>query len=297
MGPYRDGALWALRSMHDPRAVDGLFLTLSTSRDEVLRREVWTTLIRLYHREGEFTDDGPAWWGTRPDTTGPYYDRQPWSESNRIEGAIKVGLSEADESLVAHITEQLRRHVVNIDGIGESGTTETHEPEQAIALPQADPNNPNQIANMEYDAVLARALDAEGNADTGAELFRAQSCSGCHTFANGQRPKGPHLVDIGRRYRPAELIESIVDPGRKIAQGFDTWAFLLDDGTVHTGFVVQESAESVIIRQTDGLSREFPQDEIDERLKQEISMMPKGIVGNLTPEQLADLLAYLQTLH
>lgn len=57
-----------------------------------------------------------------------------------------------------------------------------------------------------------------------------------------------------------------------------------------------ESAETVTIRQTDGLSKELLQDEIDDRVKQEISMMPKGIVGNLTPAQLADLVAYLQTL-
>ena len=140
-------------------------------------------------------------------------------------------------------------------------------------------------------------MHAEGDAEAGAALFRVQSCAGCHTFANGQQPKGPHLVDIGRRYKPEELIESMVDPGKKIAQGFDTWAFLMENGTVHTGFVVQESAETVIVRQTDGLSRELLQRNIDERVKQEISMMPKGMVGNLTPEQLADLLAYLQSLH
>ena len=92
-------------------------------------------------------------------------------------------------------------------------------------------------------------------------------------------------------------MESIVDPGKKIAQGFDTWIFAMESGKTHTGFIVQESAETVIIRQTDGLSRELLQDEIDDRVKQEISMMPKGVVGNLTPEQVGDLIAYLKTLH
>ena len=94
-----------------------------------------------------------------------------------------------------------------------------------------------------------------------------------------------------------ELIESIVDPSKKIAQGFDTWGFIMDSGKIFTGFVVRESAETVTIRQADGISRELIQDEIEERVKQEVSMMPKGIVGNLTPQQLADIIAYLQTLH
>ena len=71
----------------------------------------------------------------------------------------------------------------------------------------------------------------------------------------------------------------------------------MSSGKVHNGFVVLESAEIVTIRQNDGLSLELLQDDIEERVKQEISMMPKGIVGNLTPEQLADLTSWLQTLH
>ncbi|MEZ6124727.1 MAG: discoidin domain-containing protein [Planctomycetaceae bacterium] len=296
-GPHRSGALWALKSMHSKDAVDGLFRVLSTSRDETLRREIWTTLIRLYHREGEFTEDSPKWWGTRPDTTGPYYDRQKWSESDRIGDAIKIALSEGDDSLAAHINEQLKRHVVNLDGISAADIAAMQEPQKAIELPKVDPNDPNQIANIDIASVIAKVMPLSGNPDAGKELFKAQSCINCHTFANGQQPKGPHLVDIGKRYKKEELLESILDPSKKIAQGFDTWTFVMADGKVHTGFVVLESAETVSVRGTDGLSKELPQQDIDERVKQDISMMPKGIVGNLTVEQLADLIAYLQSLH
>ena len=71
----------------------------------------------------------------------------------------------------------------------------------------------------------------------------------------------------------------------------------MTDGKVHTGFVVLESAETVSVRGTDGLSKELLQQDIDDRVKQEISMMPKGVVGNLTTQQLADLIAYLQSLN
>jgi putative membrane-bound dehydrogenase-like protein len=296
-GPHRDGALWALKSMHAPEAVDGLFNVLSTTRDKTLRQEIWTTLIRLYHREGEFTEDSRRWWGTRPDTTGPYYDRQKWSESERIEAAVKVALSEADASLASHIRGQLQRHVVKLDGISATDVAIQKKPEKAIELPKHDPNDPNQIANVAYVDVLARAMKASGDAAVGQKLFQSQSCVHCHTFANGQLPKGPHLVDIGKRSKVEELIESIVDPSKKITQGFDTWTFVMDNGKVLTGFVVLESAETVTIRQADGTSRELPQDNIEERIKQPVSMMPKGVVGNLTPQQLADLIAYLKTLH
>jgi len=295
-GPYHSAAAMALKNIHSARTIDGLFKLLSTSRNAQIRRTIWTILIRLYHREGDFTEDSPKWWGTRPDTTGPYYDRQKWSESDRIADAIKVALSEADDSLAAHINEQLKRHVVKMEGISEADVAAAKEPEAAIQMPKIDPNNPNQIANLTYDSVLERTMKIDGNAEAGKVLFRSQSCINCHTFANGQQPKGPHLVDIGKRYKKEELVQSIVEPSKKIAQGFDTWTFVMANGKTYTGFVVLESAETVILRQNDGLSKELLQDDIDDRVKQEISMMPKGVVGNLTAEQLADLIAYLQSL-
>ena len=293
-GPYSEGALWALKSMHSSETIDGLFKALSMAQDNKIRNEIWTTLIRLYHEEGNYEG---GWWGTRPDTTGPYYDRQKWSESDRIAAAIKVAMAEDDASLNTHLEQQLKRHVVKLEGLSEADKAAAMEPQVAITLPTVDPNNSNQIANMQFDEVMAATLKKDGHASVGQNLFRSQSCISCHTFANGQKPKGPHLVDIGKRYSKKELIESIVDPSRKIAQGFDTWTFVMASGKVHTGFVVLESAETATIRQTDGLSKELLQDDIDERVKQEISMMPKGVVGNLTIHQLADLIAYLQSLH
>jgi putative heme-binding domain-containing protein len=70
-----------------------------------------------------------------------------------------------------------------------------------------------------------------------------------------------------------------------------------NDGMITTGFVVSESAESVRIRQNNGVSVELQRRDIDQRRQLATSMMPQGLVGNLTPEELADLLAYLESLH
>ena len=295
-GSDRAGALWALRKMHTESVVDGLFRVLGTTRDGRLRQDVWTTLIRLYHREGTYTPESPSWWGTRPDTTGPYYDRQLWEASPRIEAAVVTALAEAEPALAEHIKAELARHVVSVDGVTTT-TLAMDDLTDPIQIPAFDPADPAQIGNRQISEVVATVLPLEGNADAGRELFRAQACIHCHTYANGQRPKGPHLVDIGKRATKQELLLSILDPGKTIAQGFDTWSFLLDDGRVFTGFVALESAETVTIRQTDGLPQEFARDAIDERIKQEVSMMPNGIVNNLTAEQLADLVAYLRSLH
>ena len=50
------------------------------------------------------------------------------------------------------------------------------------------------------------------------------------------------------------------------------------------------------IRESSGALHELKRADIEERRRQEPSAMPEGIAANLTPEQLADLVAYLQSL-
>jgi putative heme-binding domain-containing protein len=68
------------------------------------------------------------------------------------------------------------------------------------------------------------------------------------------------------------------------------------DGRVFAGFVVGERASAVQVRESSGALRELKRSDIEERRRHEPSAMPEGIAASLTPEQLADLVAYLQSL-
>ncbi len=292
-GPHAAGALWALKSMHNKEAVSGLITKLSSVRSFETRQEILTTLIRLYFREGDYKG---GWWGTRPDRDGPYYDRKTWDESTRIAAALTTFLKNSDQKTLEQAAVQLARHKVEIEGLPKTAVATNTEPDMPIAIAKVDPDNPNLIANLKPEIAEYRVLNAEGDAKRGEPLFKSQACIACHTTANGQTPKGPHLVDIGKRYKLAELVESILKPDAKIAQGFDTYLFLMEDGKVYTGFVSGESADEVTVRQTTGVSLKLKKADIELRQKKEESMMPKGVAANLTPEQLADLIAYLQSL-
>jgi putative heme-binding domain-containing protein len=104
------------------------------------------------------------------------------------------------------------------------------------------------------------------------------------------------LADIGKRYKASELIESILKPSEKIAQGYETQAVLLLSGKVLSGFVVSENGRHIAIRDSQGKTHVIPRDEIDERSRQQVSAMPEGLASSLDPQQLADLIAYLQSL-
>jgi putative membrane-bound dehydrogenase-like protein len=292
-GPHWRGALWAMRSMHDSQVVEGLIKKLGTARAPELRRGILATLIRLYHRESDYTG---TWWGIRPDSSGPYYDRVEWAMSGRIGSVITAAVFDGDPDTVAFLTATLARHKVALAGLPATTETASREKEQPIVLPPIDPKNPNQIGNLSYEIALTRALATAGDPKKGEALFKVQSCVICHTTADGQTPKGPHLVDIGKRYKGDELLESILRPGAKIAQGYEAYLFNTIDGKVYTGFVVSEGADAILIREPNSVQRELKRAEIDARVQQKQSAMPEGLVANLTPDQLADLLAYLQSL-
>ena len=292
-GPHWQGALWAMRYMHDPDAVEKLIKKLGSARDPELRRGILTALVRLYHREGDYQG---TWWGIRPDNSGPYYDPVEWEMSKRIAAVITAAVLDGDPDTMALLKAELSRHHVTLAGLPAALNSPVSEPQEAIVLPKADPNNPNQLGNMTYQIALSRVLAGKGDPARGEALFKSQSCVACHTTADGQRPKGPHLVDIGKRYKPDELVESILQPSVKIAQGYEAYHFSTVDGRIFTGFVVSESARATRIREANGIERELKRTDIEERTPQKQSVMPEGLVANLAADQLADLLAYVQSL-
>ena len=292
-GPHADGALRAMRNFHDRTAVEGLIKKLGTARTPELRRGILVTLIRLYNREADYEG---SWWGIRPDNSGPYFDRIEWEKSPRISTVLTTAIKDSDPESIAYFKRELSRHGVTLSGISNEADLASKEPEIKIVVPKADPANTNQIGNMNVDLARQRALTATGDPSKGEAIFKAQSCVACHTTADGQTPKGPHLFEIGKRYKSGELVESVLKPSAKLAQGYETYQFVLVDGRVFNGFVVSERADATIIKESDGSRREIKKADVEERLIKKVSAMPEGLVANLTPEQLADLVAYLQSL-
>lgn len=293
-GPHAKGALWSLRYLHHEKSVEGLIQKLATVRSSELRRDILATLIRLYYREAEYTG---VWWGIRPVNNGPYFDAIEWDLSPRIEAVLTQAVQGADAPLKDFLSKELTRHKVPLDGLPtEASDDAAQEIEAAVMIRAADPKNPNQIGNLTYEAVVARSLRTPGDLARGKVLFKTQSCSTCHTDADGQTLKGPHMVDIGKRYSAAELAESILKPSQKIAQGFEGYIFEMADGKTYNGFIVSQAARTITIREPSGVPRELKLSDIGTKVAQKQSSMPDGIVATLTPEDLADLIAYLQSL-
>ena len=158
---------------------------------------------------------------------------------------------------------------------------------------------PNQLVGaLPPERVLAEVVKLKGDARRGEQLFTQQGCIACHTTKAEEKQKGPYLGTIAATYKRRELAEAIIEPSKTIAQGFATHVFTLKDGEEHTGFVVREAANSVTFRNLAAQEFTLTKNSIAKReVKEGVSLMPPGLAANLSVEDLASLLRYLEELN
>ncbi|MFT5495845.1 MAG: putative heme-binding domain-containing protein [Kiritimatiellia bacterium] len=296
-GPHRDGALLALSHMHNERAVGALIKAFDKTSDLDTRKAILVALMRLYHQEKAYTDG--SWWGTRPDTRGPYYHPVIWSASAPIEATIRKAAK--DPNLLGHIQAQLPRHRMDLKGLTVVVlNTESNSSKDAAMIAQAleasKADGIGSVGNMSVEDLSLYLEKEKGSTKVGKLLFLRQACISCHTTEAGQALKGPHLVGIGQRYNRDELAESMLHPNAKISQGFATQWFKTKDGTTHMGFVTNEASDVIELRNIAGVASAIKTSEIAERGTNEQSMMPPGLTNSLSPKEFASLIAYLESL-
>ncbi len=107
-----NGILRALAMMHQPEVVTGLIERLGKATEPALRNGILAALCRLHFQEGEWKGDS---WGTRPDTRGPYYQPEAWSETPKIAAALKEALAKASPEEAAFLVKELNRNRIQFN--------------------------------------------------------------------------------------------------------------------------------------------------------------------------------------
>jgi putative heme-binding domain-containing protein len=166
---------------------------------------------------------------------------------------------------------------------------------QTLGLNDSAPSA-KRIGEMNPDMVAAIVLKGSGDAAAGKEMYLRAGCIACHTIDANEPPKGPVLSAVAKVYDRAALTESILKPNAKIAQGFESAWFRTKKGEQVEGFVTREAGDSVDVRNIVGQSVTIEKAEIAERGHRPQSMMPEGLMAAFTPSELANLLAYLESL-
>lgn len=283
-------ALWALRYMHDTKAVDGLIAAYHNTEDTTIKTQILTTLGRLYQKEAPY--DGSWWWGTRPDTHGPYYKPVQWEGSEKVKAfLIEVwkNSDQAGKAFFAGINGKLRM------GIGAFGgeDVQTAAVEEAKIDLNKIRNQKGQIGKSSIEDIMLAMDKIKGDASIGKKLFIQQGCIACHSISKGETMKGPFMGQIGSIMTRKQIAESILKPNASISQGFATVLITTKDGKSRMGFVTAESSERIVLRDIAGTAYTIPTKDIQSRKEQETSMMPSGLANALSYEEFASLITYL----
>lgn len=144
-------------------------------------------------------------------------------------------------------------------------------------------------------AVVARyrpALALPGDGQRGRMLYQGL-CAACHRRGAEGRDIGPDLASVAA-HPPEKLLVSILDPSADIQPGYAAYACTLTSGEQLYGLLSAETANSVTLRLLDGSRRTVLRAQIASLGGETRSLMPEGLEAGLTPQGLADLIAFLR---
>ncbi|MCE7059848.1 c-type cytochrome [Dyadobacter sp. CY343] len=282
-------ALWALRYMHDPKAVSALIAAYEKATDEKLKGQILTTLGRLYKVEAPY--DGSWWWSTRPDTHGPYYKAVTWESSDAIKGFLMQQWTKADDNGKKFFADLNGRQRMGIDEFGGEDIV-VEKQELKIDLSKIS-NKKGQIGENSIEDVMLAIARIPGDAAAGKLLFTKQGCVACHSINKNGPLKGPYMGQIGSIMNREQIAESILKPNASISQGFASVLITTKGDQSYMGFVSEESAEKLVLRDITGAVYTFKMSDITSRKELENSMMPPGLANELSYEEFASLITFL----
>jgi putative heme-binding domain-containing protein len=122
------------------------------------------------------------------------------------------------------------------------------------------------------------------------------SCLACHVVQGQGRHFGPDLSRLGAQQGPAEILESLLAPSKSIAPLYRATLFELRDGSSQFGFVRARGASELVVSIPGGQSARLKLADIAAEKTMDTSLMPEGQLQGLTPQEAADVIAYLASL-
>jgi len=161
--------------------------------------------------------------------------------------------------------------------------------QRLFPLPPSKDNMPtppiSELAKLKGDFANGRMV-----------FFSTGTCHKCHVVDGMGREIGPNLTEIGSKLSREAMFESVLYPSAGISHNFELWTVVKTDGTTLNGLLVSNTDAEVSIKGDDALVRAIPKSEVEELVKQKISLMPADLQKTMTTQELADVVDYMQTL-
>ncbi|RLT02822.1 MAG: sorbosone dehydrogenase [Planctomycetota bacterium] len=148
----------------------------------------------------------------------------------------------------------------------------------------------------ERAAMLTKAATTATAAE-GERIYRNEQlgCLKCHAIGGAGGLVGPDMISLGASAQPDYLLESLLNPNAKVKENYHTTVIATVDGRVVAGVLMQKSEKTLTLRTAENKVMEVPIAEIEEQA-QGLSLMPEGLVDNLTDDEIASVVRFLSEL-
>ncbi|BCX46309.1 dehydrogenase domain containing protein [Haloferula helveola] len=151
------------------------------------------------------------------------------------------------------------------------------------------------------DPLAAFQLTLEGgDAGKGRQVFYnhgAAQCSRCHKALPNRNGgvAGPDLRSIGKAHDAAYILESIIEPGARIASGYGMVSLTMKDGNVVAGLLLEDADDFVALADpVDASRKEYPRKDVAS-VSSPVSTMPP-MAQILSKKEVRDLIAFLGSM-
>jgi putative membrane-bound dehydrogenase-like protein len=135
-----------------------------------------------------------------------------------------------------------------------------------------------------------------GDVRRGQLTFHSEkaACFACHAIGYRGGNVGPDLTRIGSIRSDRDLLEAIVYPSASLVRSFEPIAVATNEGKVYNGLLRGENADELVLATGVNQESRVPRSQIEEIRPSTVSIMPAGLDQQLTPQELADLVAFLK---
>ena len=140
---------------------------------------------------------------------------------------------------------------------------------------------------------VADVLPLRGDVNRGGEKFNT-TCTSCHRVGDTGTEYAPNLTGWARRQTTEVFLNSVINPSADSASGFNGTEIKTKDGLVLDGLLLSEG-DPQIVQSASGLTQTVPKKRVESRRGLGSSLMLSADQLGVTPQDLADLAAYLKT--
>jgi putative membrane-bound dehydrogenase-like protein len=142
------------------------------------------------------------------------------------------------------------------------------------------------------DEYLVKMSPLKGDAAKGRDVYLA-ACANCHKFGElAGGVIGPDMAAVNDRSRPY-LVTHILDPNRVVDDRSMLYTAVTNDGRTLSGMLVAEAGNSITFAGLDGVEQVILRSELESLTSTGRSLMPDGLEAAITPQDMADLVAFL----